>query len=1407
MPAISVARTDTFEQQRDKINLIASDLFEITGGSGGATISPSAITIQDGTKASPSLAFQSDTSLGLFKRQDKTFSFTSSENLIVSFADTGTTFARDFFVEKTFLETADVTITESGSEYDVGVYTDVAIFGGGGSQATANVTVVPWDGIVTANSNVDEYTTGSYTDIPVTTDYSGINALMSFDIVTLEVATKGVIDNAGTGYYPGTYNNVELVNGTGSGKFANITVTGSVDIQNTITNAGTGYTEGTYTSVAVDNIPSSTTTLTVVSRQKLDFVYGRLYEWNVTDDGLATDYVFTGQNAISTSGNDISISVAQGSIITINVNSPGHPFWIQSAAGGYDASSVLVVEDGVTNNGTDNGTIVFDTSEYLTGTIYYTCQNHSAMGGTIELIDNPFTEFAAGATVTSASGSGTITSFDDEQPAMYFTSVTGTFNVNEEISDGAGAFGIAKNLSGVFQYQGNGSEITTTALTFSAGGTYRFDTSDASNAGYTLGILDEFGISIVTTEARTIAYGTPGSAGSYTDLVLNSTATDAGLSGISLTPTIGLYGEPVKAGLLPGGTGSYIFDMLADVDVDANGNVISFTVTEPGSGWKANDNVTVHPSNIGGTGSGLAVNFTSVNVIGTITDVVETVAGSGYVEGDILTFSNVITRGYGVGFQYRISNRRGISNISFSNYGSGYVVGDKLFLPADPGTYGGDNGFEFEITKEGSIGSIEIVNGGRDYFNGDVLNLDREALVADLLNLSGNQIDAQITVTGVGSETIISASNTGSFNVVGAVNSTTSLTETGAASTSFTTPLSIADTLNVDLIGPNSGNSFAMEAGLGNIRVDAGQVYYGPLGATTIEVIPLTGNFTTSGVLKTTNELNVNGYLTITNTNIATFAGFDLILTPDTGKSVVVNATSSIQIPAGSTSARPPLGFAADGQIRYNTDTTQYEGYSSQTASWTSLGGIRDLDGNTYVTAEQTVGSNDNTFWFYNDAVNTLKLSPFYLEFEGVKKVRSPNLSAPAYTDWTSSTPVTAGDYLKFGHDIYEVITTGTTGAAGEEPNDTSGSVFSNGTSTLQYNTTAVDNLIFEEINELRIGPDIDVPLVISSDLRLVGNTISTDVSDLVIRPNPGQKTVISSSTSIAIPTGTTADRGIAVQGSIRFNQTTFTYEGYDGTNWGSLGGVKDIDQNTYIIPETSPGANENTLFFYNDGNNTLNLTTSALEFRGVDVINSPVTNELEINADTIVFAGGNTTLDNTDTASTFLHTSKQYFDIGLSAGLTVDPVLRLDNAGDVYFNIGFGTGNFNGVKVFDSELKDFELTDYRILSGIVELVKDTVDIGSFNCYDGSTEASSKVMITAINNVTGDREVTEYFLTDDGTDIYHTEYGNIRTGVQLFSTTFEFTATNIARVNLTVGDNVGTSQDVDIKIVSQITKK
>ncbi|MFZ9907711.1 MAG: beta strand repeat-containing protein, partial [Ilumatobacteraceae bacterium] len=79
-------------------------------------------------------------------------------------------------------------------------------------------------------------------------------------------------------------------------------------------------------------------------------------------------------------------------------------------------------------------------------------------------------------------------------------------------------------------------------------------------------------------------------------------------------------------------------------------------------------------------------------------------------------------------------------------------------------------------------------------------------------------------------------------------------------------------------------------------------------------------------------------------------------------------------------------------------------------------------------------------------------------------------------------------------------------------------------------------------------------------------------------------RVIFDSTNSIQIPVGTTAQRdivGVAVTGQIRYNSEYSTFEGFGpGNSWGSLGGVKDVDGNTYIIPETSPGANENTLYF-----------------------------------------------------------------------------------------------------------------------------------------------------------------------------------------------------------------------------------
>ena len=570
--------------------------------------------------------------------------------------------------------------------------------------------------------------------------------------------------------------------------------------------------------------------------------------------------------------------------------------------------------------------------------------------------------------------------------------------------------------------------------------------------------------------------------------------------------------------------------------------------------------------------------------------------------------------------------------------------------------------------------------------------------------------------------------------------------------------------------------------------------------------ISTSGNIQTSGTIEADTSIGVGNVLTIAGSDISTSGGNNLTLTPDVSRLAKVNTTTAFVVPVGTTNERPQAGIVEDGSIRFNSQTNQYEGYTSTSSSWSSLGGIRDLDGNTYILAEEFVGANDNTLWFYNDAVNTLRVTPSGMDFRSVKTIQSSNVSAPSFTDWLSNTPVQVGDYIRYRNNLYEVTVAGTTGTTGNEPTHTSGAVL-NGSAELTYWGLAVAPLVFEFCDEVRIGPSKDVPLVISSELRFLDNVISTDLQDLTFRPNSGKKVVIDTNTSIAIPAGSTGDRGVPIQGSIRFNTTNFTYEGYDGTNWGSLGGVKDVDQNTYIIPELSPGSNENILYFYNDVNNTLQVTTSALDFYSIDTIRSVTSNELEITASLLTFDQGTSTFDNTSTDRTFLHTSKQYFDLGLSAGVTVDPVLRLDDEGDVYLNIGFGTGVFEGVKVFDGDLKEFELADIRILTEELTLVKGTSNNGSSELYSIATNVGCKTTVVAHNPTTGDKEFYEFGILDDGTDVFHTEYGNIRTGVQLVVPTFEVTGTNVVRLNIGLGANVGSTEAVNITVVSNVTKK
>jgi len=85
---------------------------------------------------------------------------------------------------------------------------------------------------------------------------------------------------------------------------------------------------------------------------------------------------------------------------------------------------------------------------------------------------------------------------------------------------------------------------------------------------------------------------------------------------------------------------------------------------------------------------------------------------------------------------------------------------------------------------------------------------------------------------------------------------------------------------------------------------------------------------------------------------------------------------------------------------------------------------------------------------------------------------------------------------------------------------------------------------------------------------------------------NPSTDFHINSTDGIVIPVGTDAQR-VNVIGAIRYNTDNSTFEGYKGT-WGSLGGVIDVDQDTYISAETSAGTDNDQLKFFTSGSERL---------------------------------------------------------------------------------------------------------------------------------------------------------------------------------------------------------------------------
>ena len=160
------------------------------------------------------------------------------------------------------------------------------------------------------------------------------------------------------------------------------------------------------------------------------------------------------------------------------------------------------------------------------------------------------------------------------------------------------------------------------------------------------------------------------------------------------------------------------------------------------------------------------------------------------------------------------------------------------------------------------------------------------------------------------------------------------LNVTDATSLGGTLDVTNATTLNNDLTVSTGG---ATSLG-GTLNVD---------GATS-----LGGTLDITGDTSLQNNLNITGYTTI-NSNL------EVDYTTKFNSNIILSADNYIS-------------DGVTGEIRYNTVTSQFEGYSS--GAWGSLGGVKDISGNTFIRAETYPGAGNNELEFFTGDGTTSNL-------------------------------------------------------------------------------------------------------------------------------------------------------------------------------------------------------------------------------------------------------------------------------------------------------------------------------------------------------------------------------------------------------------------------------------------------
>ena len=1013
--------------------------------------------------------------------------------------------------------------------------------------------------------------------------------------------TAGVIDSvtitsAGSGY---SSNPSVTISDSGTGSGAVLTTTLGYTVQSITVSDGGQYTAATLPTITFANAAGDTTGSGVAGSPDIGFPVETL---TVTGNGLGyrntPGVTFTGgtpsQEANATAvldektGRLSSITLDSGGIgystaPTVEVTGGGGKdgvinIDIQSIAGnitssgsGYLAGSYPNVQftGGAPTTTTTAtfvipgfaGTITNGGSGYTDGTYQTNFRNVPTATYTVTVVQRDKLNlsnitggtFAVGNTVTgSVSGAtGTVTKVLTD--AVFVNNVTGSFLDAQQENIATG--GVSAQLDSLnlatnrYLIDLGSGPVEAPSITLVDNNTYRFDQSDSSNATHELAIQS-------VTNVTTRNAGTAGTAGAYFEMIVGS---------VSGTTTDGTYqcvqhgvamSEPTPNLTFTSGSAGNSGDQMTGDFTVSGGAITSLSILTQGLGYALNNQLTVDPGDVGGTGSGFIYTLNSEQTgVTSVTDI--SLTGAGYNIGDVLSVDDAtVGGGGGSGFQFTVSNVGFATGATVTTPGTAFEAADTPIL----GNVGGDQavqgtGLVLDIATISSEKNIELSQEG-------LLTLGPTGGAQIIMNPDGTTTAANWNISAAGGATFSTIAGTnGTFSGTLAVQTTSTftgmgtfnggITVSGASSSIDQATIKLDDGAEATptLTFTNSNTTGFYRSASNTIGITLGGTQFGEIGA----------------------SRGIDAKLFQADATVGSLTPFFKV---DTANSKVQIGPAAAQIEIDNTNTI--FGNGTDIDVPLNFDTKG--------------GGNFVFKGGTDVDFSITDGTDEKLK--IDTATGDLTVSG--------------NLDAGLLRILDNVVQNNSSTATRSFGQILAVSVTGT-GSGYTDGTYTATATTSSGIGTGLTLTVTVASGDFSAVTVVAKGQNYAVgdTILITAAGGGSGRTITVsdvDGTGVAIKPSSGFDILCDTTGSLIVPSGTTNERPNALDrrsGAIRYNTTQLQFEGFNGTDFVSLGGVRDVDQDTYILTEASPGSDEDTFEFFAAGQNNLAISNTTMTFKG----------------------------------------------------------------------------------------------------------------------------------------------------------------------------------------------------------------